>query len=98
MKIPLGDLETVLDGEAVVNLAVGNESSLQSEEINGGENCHTAISNFEDLSVSVFENRVLRRRFGPNRDEVTWEWRKPHNEELHDLYSLPTTVRVIKSI
>jgi hypothetical protein len=45
----------------------------------------------------VFENRVLRRVFGPNRDEVTWEWRKLHNEELNDLYSLPNIVRVVKS-
>jgi hypothetical protein len=45
----------------------------------------------------VFENRVLRRIFGPKRDEVTGEWRKLHNEELHDLYSSPTIVRVIKS-
>jgi hypothetical protein len=37
----------------------------------------------------VFENRVLRRIFGPNRDEVTGEWRKLHNEELNYLYSLP---------
>jgi hypothetical protein len=45
-----------------------------------------------------FENRVSRRIFGSKRDEVTWEWRKLHNEELHDLYSSPTVVRVIKSI
>jgi len=44
----------------------------------------------------VFENRVLRRIFGPKRDEVTGEWRKLHNEELNDLYS-PNTVQVIKS-
>jgi hypothetical protein len=44
----------------------------------------------------VFENRVLRI-FGPKRDEVTGEWRKLHNEELHDLYSSPNTLRVIKS-
>jgi hypothetical protein len=44
----------------------------------------------------MFENRVLRI-FGPKRDEVTAEWRKLHNEELHDLYSSPTTVRMIKS-
>jgi hypothetical protein len=48
--------------------------------------------------LRVFENRVLRRIFGPKRDEVTGEWRKLHNEELHDLYSSPTIVRVIKSI
>jgi hypothetical protein len=45
----------------------------------------------------VFENRVLRRIFGPKRDEVTGEWRKLHNEELNDLYSSPSIVRVIKS-
>jgi hypothetical protein len=45
----------------------------------------------------VFENRVLRRIFGPKRDEVTGVWKKLHNEELHDLYSSPTIVRVIKS-
>jgi hypothetical protein len=45
----------------------------------------------------VFENRVLGRVFGPKRGEVTWKWRKLHNEELSDLYSLLNTVRVIKS-
>jgi len=45
----------------------------------------------------VFENRVLRRVFGPKRDEVTGEWRKLHNEELNDLYCSPNIVRVIKS-
>jgi hypothetical protein len=47
--------------------------------------------------LRVFENRVLRRIFGPMRDEVTGEWRKLHNEELRDLYTSPTIVRVIKS-
>ena len=45
----------------------------------------------------MFENRVLRRVFGPKRDKVTGEWRKLHNEELSDLYSLPNIVRVVKS-
>jgi hypothetical protein len=47
--------------------------------------------------LRVFENRVLKKIFGPRRDEVTWEWRKLHNEELHDLYPSPYIVRVIKS-
>ena len=45
----------------------------------------------------MFENRVLRKVFGPKRDEVPGEWRKLHNEELNDLYSLPNIVRVVKS-
>jgi hypothetical protein len=45
----------------------------------------------------VFENRVLRRVFGPKRDEVTGEWRRLHNKELDDLYSSPNIIRVIKS-
>jgi hypothetical protein len=44
----------------------------------------------------VFENRVLRRIFGPKRDEVTGEWRKLHNEELCDLYTSPSIIRIIK--
>jgi hypothetical protein len=45
----------------------------------------------------VFENRVLRTIFGPKRDEVTGGWRKLHNEELHNLYSSPNIIRMIKS-
>jgi hypothetical protein len=45
----------------------------------------------------VFENRVLSRIFGPKRDEVTGEWRKLHNEELHDLYSSRSIIRIIKA-
>ena len=50
----------------------------------------------EERRLRVFENWVLRRVFGPKRDEVTGEWRKLHNEELNDLYCSPNIVRVIK--
>jgi hypothetical protein len=50
----------------------------------------------EERKLRVFENMVLRRIFGPRRDEVTGEWRRLHNEELNDLYCSPTVVRVIK--
>ena len=46
--------------------------------------------------LRVFENMVLRRIFGPKRDEVTGEWRKPRNEEPNDLYSSPDIIRVVK--
>jgi hypothetical protein len=51
----------------------------------------------EEHRLGVFENRVLRRIFGPKMDEVTGEWRKLHNEELHDLYSSPSNIRIIKA-
>jgi hypothetical protein len=51
----------------------------------------------EDHRLRVFEKRVLRRIFEPKRDEVTREWRKLHNEELRDLYSLSSIIRIIKS-
>jgi hypothetical protein len=47
--------------------------------------------------LRVFENRVLRRIFGPKRDGVTGGWRKLHNEDLHNLYSSPSVIRIIKS-
>jgi hypothetical protein len=51
----------------------------------------------EENILRVFENRVLRRISGPKRDEVTGEWRKLHNEELHILYLSPNIIRQIKS-
>jgi hypothetical protein len=51
----------------------------------------------EEHRQRVFENRMLRRIFGPRRDEVTGDWRKLHNEEIHKLYSSPNIIRMIKS-
>jgi hypothetical protein len=51
----------------------------------------------EEHRLRVFENRVLRRIFGPKRDEVTGEWIKLHNQELRDLYSSPSIIRINKS-
>jgi hypothetical protein len=52
----------------------------------------------EEHTLMVFENRVLRRIFVPKRDGVTGEWRKLCNEELHNLYSSPSIIRIIKSV
>jgi hypothetical protein len=51
----------------------------------------------EEHRLRMFENRVLRRIFGPKRDEVTGEWRKLHNEELYNLYSSPDIIRQVKA-
>jgi hypothetical protein len=51
----------------------------------------------EEHKLRVFENWVLRRIFGAKRDEVTGEWRKLHNEELHDFYSSPSIIRIMKA-
>jgi hypothetical protein len=51
----------------------------------------------EELRLRVFENKVLGKKFGPKRDEVTGKWRRQHNEELYDLYSSTNIIRVIKS-
>jgi hypothetical protein len=51
----------------------------------------------EEHRLRALENRVLRRIFGPKRDEVTGGWRKIHNEKLHNLYSSPSIIRMIKS-
>jgi hypothetical protein len=50
----------------------------------------------EEHRLRVFENRLLRRIFSPKRDEVTEDWRKLHNEELNNLYSSPSIIRMIK--
>jgi hypothetical protein len=56
-----------------------------------------SLTLWEEYRLRVFENRVLRRIFGPNRNEVTGEWRRLHSEELHALHCSPNIFRVIKS-
>jgi hypothetical protein len=51
----------------------------------------------EEHRLRVPENRMLRRIFGPKRDEVTGGWRKMHNEEIHNLYSSPSIIRIFKT-
>jgi hypothetical protein len=51
----------------------------------------------EEHKLRVFENRVVRKEFGPQRDEVTGGWRKLHKEELQNLYSSPSIIRIVKS-
>jgi hypothetical protein len=63
--------------------------------LNGCETWYLTLR--EEHRLRVFENRVLRRIFGPKRDEVMGEWRKLHNEEHHNLYSSPDIIRQIKS-
>jgi hypothetical protein len=60
--------------------------------------CETwSLTLMEDHRLRKFENRVLRRIFGPKRDEVKGDWKKLHNEELHNLYSSPNIIRMIDS-
>jgi len=56
-----------------------------------------SLTSREECRLRVSEYRVLRRKFGPKRDEVTWEWRKLHNEKLNGMYSSPNIIQVIKS-
>jgi hypothetical protein len=62
------------------------------------DGCETwSLTLREEHRLGMFENRVLRRIFGPKRDEVTGEGRKLHNKELHDLYSSPNSIRMVKA-
>ena len=70
---------------------------LQPQVLDTRQQKHPCAEVFCHGKLNWFENRALRRVFGSKRDEVTGEWRKLHNEELRDLYSLPSIVRVVKS-
>jgi hypothetical protein len=58
--------------------------------------CETSLILREEHRLRVFENRVLKRIFGPKREEMVEGWRKLHNEVLHNLYSSPNIIRIIK--
>jgi hypothetical protein len=78
------------------NLKIGISKTINLPVVLYG--CETwSLTLREEHTLTVFENRVLRKIFGPKRDEVTGEWRKLHNEELRDLYSSPSINRITKS-
>jgi hypothetical protein len=76
------------------NKSTNKMQQLLADLFESYDDAQTCISQIYRLRV--FENRVLRRIFGTNRDEVTGEWRKLHKEELNDLYCSPNIVQVIK--
>ena len=63
--------------------------------LHGCESWSTTLA--DEQKLRVFENKVLRKIYGPKRDEMTGEWRRLHNEELHGLYDSPDVVRIMKS-
>jgi len=77
------------------NLKIKIYRTIIVSVVNGCETWSLTLR--EERRLRVFENRLLRKIFGPKRDEVTREWRKLHNEKHNDLYSSPNIVRVIKS-
>ncbi|KAJ4434362.1 hypothetical protein ANN_22921 [Periplaneta americana] len=88
--------ERLQTGSAVKNLKVRIYKTVILPVVLYG--CETWTLNLrEEQRLRVFENKVLRKIFGAKRDEVTGEWRKLHNEELHALYSSPDIIRNIKS-
>jgi hypothetical protein len=76
-------------------LPFGTETIILPVVLYGCGTCSLTLR--EEHRLEVFENRVLRRIFGLKRDEVTGEWRKLHNGELHDLHSSPSIIRIIKA-
>jgi hypothetical protein len=71
--------------------------SILENKFNYSDLCNWSLTLREEHRLRVFDNKALRRIFGPKRDEVTGGWRKLHNEELRDLYSSPCVIRIIMS-
>jgi len=94
--LPLFGTESFVFQFAIQNLKIKIYRTIILHVVLYG--CETwSLTLREERKLRVFENRVLRRVFGPKREEVTGEWRKLHNEELSDRYSLPNIVRVVQS-
>jgi hypothetical protein len=78
-------------------LGVGLTTTHRKKVVTNNLHKPQSLTLREEHGLRVFEDRLLRRIFGPKRDEVMGEWRKLHNEELRDLYSSPSIIRIIKS-
>jgi len=106
-RIPLDRIYRICSDSRTVIAAKAELPKTTTESVLVGKGMHTLekLSGYETWSLTlreerklrVFENMVLRRIFGPRRDEVTGEWRRLHNEQLNDLLSSPNIVQVIKS-
>jgi hypothetical protein len=93
--LPFGPKPSVFSS-AVKNLKIGIYKKIILPVVLYG--CEAwSLTLREEHRLRMFEKRVLRKIFGSKRDEVTGEWRKLHNEELRELYSSPSIIRIIKS-
>jgi hypothetical protein len=101
----VGDAQTHGQQNDFINLPLFFKNNVNRIRMSSAVNwpvvfcgCETrSLTLREEHRLRVFENRVLRRIFAPKRDEVTRGWRKLHNEELRNLFSSPTIIRIIKS-
>ncbi|KAJ9580787.1 hypothetical protein L9F63_024039, partial [Diploptera punctata] len=96
-----GNFEEVVEFKYLGTI-ITNKNEMHKEikhRLNSGNACYYALQRLlmEERGLQVFENKVLRKIFGPKRDEQTGEWRRLHNNELHGLYRKPDTIKTVKS-